>query len=355
MSGKIYIFSGKIGSGKTTLLERWTEKNSNIGGFLSVKIQGKRHFKNLDSGEIRLMETENEGLEIGNFKFDTSVFTWAEQEIHRQYHTRKNAIIIDEIGPLEVRKEKGFHELLLKLFSEHSSEKPDLIIVVRDFLVQEFLEKYDLKNVKILPKTWFKNQNLDPLIGIVLCGGASKRMKTDKALLKINGVEQWKNSQKILNPFCEKTIISINKEQQKTWAKNEKGTFLIDEEIYQNNGPLSGLLTVANIEKQYGFFVLGIDYPFVKTEHLVQLFNARSTDYEAVCFENNGFAEPLISIFEPQSIPKLKSYFDEGGNSISHFLKLIKTKKLKTENTDFLKNINTPEDFANFIQNKMLD
>lgn len=348
-SKNIFIFSDKIGSGKTTTLSKWVATQENIGGFLSQKINGKRHFLHVETGEKRLMESKNSVLKIGKYQFDPNVFRWAEEEIYKQFSLKQNIIIIDEIGPLEIRKNQGFKELLLKIFNENSSEKPPLIFVIRDFMVSEFLEKYQLTDAKILPKNYFENQILSPLKGIVLCGGESTRMKTDKALLRYqNNENQWRKNEKILLPFCDEVAVSVNENQWNSWAKNEKANFVKDTEKYQNNGPLSGLMSVWEQFPNNGFFILGIDYPFLETHHLIALYNARDEQYEAVCFEKDGFNEPLISILEEKATAKLNAFFENGGKSINQFLTQINTRKITPENTDFLKNSNTEEDFRNF-------
>ncbi len=361
-SKNIFIFSDEIGVGKTTTLEFWLKNQKNIGGFLSPKIEGKRFSKNLETDEIRPMETSENGLKIGKYEFDKKVFEWAEEEIYRQFNSEKNWLIIDEIGPLEVRKEQGFHQLLLKIFEENNEDRTNLLFVVRDFLVDEFLTKYQLNEAKILPKFIFKDKSPEslplpqplphplplPLTGIVLCGGESKRMNSDKALLQYSEEPQWKKLEKMLKPFCEKVVISVNENQWNNWAKNEEEFFVKDKEKYENNGPFSGLMSVLEDFSDEGFFVVGIDYPYLETKNLVQLFNERDENYDAVCFEKEGFTEPLISIIEAKALVKLKKYFESGENSLSRFLKNIHTKKVISKETDFLKNINTEEDFRNF-------
>lgn len=344
----IFIFSDEIGIGKTTTLKEWVKHNVGITGFLSPLINGERHFQNIETGDTQPMETKNEGLEIGKHNFNPEVFEWAEIEIYRQFQSDKKWLVIDEIGPLEIRKEKGFHQLLLNLFKEYSAEKPNLLFVVRDFMVEEFIEKYELKNVHILPKNFFKNQELKPLKGLVLCGGESKRMESDKALLKYSNEMQWKKISRMLKPFCDEVAFSVNDAQGKNWALKEEGIFIIDEERFKNNGPLTGLLSANEKFPNAGFFVVGIDYPYLETLHLVTLFNAREENFDAVCFEKNGFTEPLISIIEENAAAKLQYFFKNGGNSINQFLNQINTKKVRVSNTDFLTNINHKEDFLKF-------
>ncbi|MBF8456842.1 NTP transferase domain-containing protein [Kaistella sp. G5-32] len=346
LNNKIYIFSDKIGSGKTTLLKNWFENNENISGFLSPKVNGKRVFENLETGEQRLLEVEHSSLQIGKYSFDPEVFSWAESELSKQLNSQKEWLIIDEIGPLEIRKEKGFHELILKILNDESSNYPKIVFVVRDFMVDEFIEKYQFQNPKILPKNFFVNSETKPnLLGITLCGGESKRMKTDKALLNYGDNAQWKKVSELLKPFCEEVVISINENQWQNWAEKESDQFIIDDQKFQDHGPISGILSVIEKYPDQGLMIVGTDFPFLKMEHLVQLNNERSPVDEAVCFDEDGFLQPLVSIIEKEATVKLKKFFEEGNDSLRKFLGEINTKKIKVEEGNFLNNINTEVDY----------
>ena len=346
LNTKIFIFSDKIGARKTTLLKNWFADNESISGFLSPKINGKRVFENLESGEQRLLEIEKSSLQIGKYAFDPEVFYWAESELLKQLNGDREWVVIDEIGPLEIRKGKGFHNLILKIITERSSIKPKVIFVVRDFMVEDFIEQYPLENPKILVKDFFITKNRSPdLIGVALCGGESKRMKTDKALLNYGNNPQWKKVSELLKPFCEEVVISINEKQWENWAEKEHGNFMIDDEKFENHGPISGVLSILEKFPDKGLMIVGTDFPFLKMEHLIQLNNERSPAYEAVCFGKDGFLQPLVSIIEQEAIVKLKKSFKEGNDSLRKFLGEIKTKKIKVQEGNFLNNINTEEEY----------
>lgn len=82
-------------------------------------------------------------LEIGRFKFSQSAFERA-VEIIRSASTRENGfLIIDEIGPLEL-KQKGFHNVLTEVLLNNSSI-PNILLVVRKALLEDVFKFYSLK------------------------------------------------------------------------------------------------------------------------------------------------------------------------------------------------------------------
>ena len=351
LAENIFIFSDQIGAGKTTILKTWTQNKPTVTGFLSVKIDGKRFFENLETGEKRPMEIENSDLKIGKFSFDPEVFLWAEKEFLKQYQSDKEWLIIDEIGPLEIRKNQGFHALILKIIQENPASKPKIIFVVRDFMVAEFIDKYKFSHAKILSKNYFTpNRTESDLVGIALCGGESRRMKTDKALLNYGNSPQWKKVHQLLQPFCEKVVISINEKQWEDWAKENPYEFIIDEKKYANHGPLTGVLSVIEKFPESALMIVGTDFPFLKLENLIHLNNHRSPLYEAACFKKDGFLQPLISIIEKESVVKLLEFYKQGNDSLRKFLGEIRTKEIELSD-EFLENINTESEFQ-LLKNK---
>ena len=150
MKPKVIILSAAKRSGKTTALKKWVQGRSDISGFLSPDVDGIRMFENIETGEMIPMEDRNGDLEIGRFVFDSSGFEKVEKSIKKSWEEGVSEyLVIDEIGPLEINKNLGFHELLLYLQKNMTQNSPILFLVVRDYLLDEFLTKYGFEDVKI--------------------------------------------------------------------------------------------------------------------------------------------------------------------------------------------------------------
>ncbi len=353
---QIFLLCAPVGSGKTTILHKFCSPE-NCSGILSPKIEGVRYFQNIANGELIKMDADS-GIQIGKHTFSEEAFKRAEKILEDEISSDKEWLIIDEIGPLEIRKNAGFYEILSKILRSNYTGQIKILIVVRDFLAQEFIQKFELNNAKILPLKFFTERFSDEQpnrfpLGIVLAGGESSRMKTDKALLKYSGKPQWKRVKDLLSPLCSEVIISVNKNQMKSWTGDYPDeNFLADDQKFAGNGPITALLTAAEKFPDRTFFVAGIDYPLLELQHLITLNNIRTSNSEAVCFEKNGFTEPLISVIEDKALRNMQEYFAAGNTSVKKFLESLKLEKLAPENSDFLTNINSSEDFANFTKNR---
>lgn len=153
----IYLLTGSIRSGKTTALLRWAAGRPDTDGVLCPDNEkGKRYFLELrtrkrfpvEAGETH---TPQECMSVGRFRFLKNAFTQANRYLigaaQKQEYTY---LIIDELGKLEL-KNTGLHEAAKELIPRHASvAAPHLILVVREYLVEEMLEHYEITCFRLL-------------------------------------------------------------------------------------------------------------------------------------------------------------------------------------------------------------
>jgi nucleoside-triphosphatase THEP1 len=146
---QIFVFSGPIHTGKTTRLAEWIKNKKDVDGILQPVIDGKRHLKHISSGEIQLLEIspashEKNILEIGDYIFNNDVFTWARYKLLLAFNNHPEWLIIDEVGKLEMDN-KGLEPAISKILNDlNDNSNINLIFVVRDYLIPDFLNKYSL-------------------------------------------------------------------------------------------------------------------------------------------------------------------------------------------------------------------
>ncbi|HEV7780559.1 MAG TPA: nucleoside-triphosphatase [Chitinophagaceae bacterium] len=144
----IFIVTGPIGNGKTTSLVSWSARRTDVYGILTPVINGQRVFMNAHTKEqfpMEAAEGEENVLNVGRFVFSKKGFDKAIQLV-RAVINKPGWLIIDEIGPMELREE-GFHRVMQEVIS---TRKVKILLVVREGLVEQVKEKFNIPHAKLI-------------------------------------------------------------------------------------------------------------------------------------------------------------------------------------------------------------
>lgn len=150
---QIQIITGKIRIGKTTYLENLILSLKHVVGILQPTDEDHRFFKDIETGEffrITELSEQHNTFKLGRFIFNYDSFNWARAKLTEAFEWNNDTIVIDEYGPLEFQGE-GLEPIVTKIITS-SNKTIKIIIVVRDQLLENFLEKFKLKeeNVEII-------------------------------------------------------------------------------------------------------------------------------------------------------------------------------------------------------------
>lgn len=143
----IYILTGAVHSGKTTALTAWSQRTASVIGVLSPDIEGKRHFMLLPGRKILPMEateTDTRILEIGRWRFSKDAFSTSIDYLKAQLKQPADWLIIDEIGPLELRNE-GFAMFLQWLLNDLPPIHKGILLVVRNEMTERIKAHFSLQ------------------------------------------------------------------------------------------------------------------------------------------------------------------------------------------------------------------
>ena len=187
------------------------------------------------------------------------------------------------------------------------------------------------------------------LYGLVLSGGKSTRMGTDKGLIEYHGVPQREYLYNLLSQVCEDTFISLREEQQAELPVTMKT--IID--LNEFKGPYNGLLSAHKKYPEVAWLVLACDLPLMDLDALKELISQRDSTKQATAFalKENPLPEPLCAIWEPQALQQSIEYLESGNGScprkylINHDTKLVFP---KYENV--LLNANSEEDYKEALE-----
>ncbi|WP_109302365.1 molybdenum cofactor guanylyltransferase [Aquimarina sp. AU474] len=183
--------------------------------------------------------------------------------------------------------------------------------------------------------------NLDKKVtGIILAGGKSSRMGSEKGLLLFENTSFIKHISNALQPLIDELIIVSNNPQYDKF----KGRRVPD--IIPDSGPIAGLHAGLLHSKTENNLVLSCDVPLITTTLLQKLLPQKKEDYDAIIFESKQQTIPLIAMYKKQCAEKCAQFLANGEKRLRKLISELNTKTITIleEEHFFVSNINTPED-----------
>lgn len=179
------------------------------------------------------------------------------------------------------------------------------------------------------------------LQGLLLAGGKSRRMGTDKAELVVqDGLTLRERGLQLLGSVTKDVHLSIAADDKTDYPHPTLADRRVDA------GPLAGLDAAFHHAPDSAWLVLACDLPFLTEEVLSELITARDTKADATCFLSrfDGNPEPLCTIYEPSAAANLQSLLDDDVRCARKFLFSLNRHELALPEAAALDNCNRPED-----------
>ena len=182
-----------------------------------------------------------------------------------------------------------------------------------------------------------------PAWGLVLAGGASRRMGEDKGSLDFHGVPQAVWTRQQLDEFCERTFVSVNAGQETREPYADLPTIAVETSPI---GPASGLISAWTTFPQAAWLVVAVDMPFLNRGTLTALIEGRDRAAMATVFEHpDGTLEPLCAIWEAAARPVLLERVQAGHTSLRRCLEAGQTQILVPPMSQALISVNSPAEY----------
>lgn len=183
------------------------------------------------------------------------------------------------------------------------------------------------------------------LLGVVLCGGESKRMGTDKGLILKEG-ETW--AQIVASKISSlglPIVISINERQVEDYGRLFPAEQLVVDHV-DINGPLRGLLSVHERFPQNDLLLLACDLIDMDTDTIQNLISVAQSNenHEFYVYENHGLAEPFCAIYTSNGLKSVYNKALHDGLPQNSFQSVIadgNTQRIMLNNSESFRNYNT--------------
>ncbi len=182
------------------------------------------------------------------------------------------------------------------------------------------------------------------LYGLLLTGGRSRRMQSDKATLEYAGQPQLTRALALLEPLVAHTFLSVRSDQLHDPQRN-RHPCIVDE--LADAGPIGGILAALRAHPQVAWLVMACDLPFLDAATLQQLIAARDPLRLATAFRSSHDSkpEPLCAIYEPASLPAMEAWVASGQHCPRGFLAQAQVALLTLRTPRALDNINTADEY----------
>lgn len=197
---------------------------------------------------------------------------------------------------------------------------------------------------------------MEPLsyTGLVLCGGNSTRMKSDKGLIEQDGIRWAALAGQKLHSLGLPVYYSINEYQFDQYSPIlPAAQLLVDHPVLPVKGPLKGILSAAEKFPEQGIFLLACDLPDIPEQLLLRLSEAAGNGPtpRSICYSYQEQPEPMCCIFQSSTLQKILEAAHQGllekfsmRYIVEHFG--VECLPLAADEYVCFKNYNTPQDLA---------
>ena len=186
------------------------------------------------------------------------------------------------------------------------------------------------------------------LRGLVLAGGRSSRMGSDKAaLVHPDGRTLLRRCHDLLREAgCETIAISLRHDQEIPAGLD--GTEIVRDPEGASLGPIAGIVAAMRLDPAADWLVLACDLPRLDAATLVHLIGSKQADEKFLAYrsEFDGLPEPLCTLYSQAALPVLVQAQADDFRCPRKILIRNDCRLLEPVTPRALDNANTPEDWA---------
>lgn len=180
---------------------------------------------------------------------------------------------------------------------------------------------------------------------VILAGGKSRRMGTDKAELLIDNQIFLDKIASELSAFDE-LLVSVGSKDHLAETKYQTVA-----DKYPDCGPIGGLQSALSVCTSDALFAISCDVPLFKAVLAQFICSKMSDDFDAViALSPEGFFHPLCAVYKKSVADIFEKFILLGDYKILNAYEQMKIFRVPVEDfEDLLLNVNTPEEYECLI------
>ena len=187
----------------------------------------------------------------------------------------------------------------------------------------------------------------EPVTAIVMAGGGSRRMKTDKSLLLVNGQTMVEHVIDQLRPHFSEILISAQDEEKYAFTN-----VTVVKDFVPGRGPLIGMISSLKAASNDLCFIQACDIPETNMV-LVKKMLGCSKGYDGVAPRTDeGRLEPLFAVYRKSAIGAMEELLAMGKMRATSVLTACNIKFVDLRKGEEIQNLNTAEQYRNYIKSR---
>jgi len=202
---------------------------------------------------------------------------------------------------------------------------------------------FDLDRIKLVGGKWTL---IEKATAIIMAGGSSTRMGTDKSMLPIEGRPITEVICHRLSACFEQILISANNKD-----KYEFLGFEVVPDKIPGQGPLMGIASALEASSNELNFVVACDIPNIELRHVRRVISEAVNGEPDIVIPvaGDGQYEPLFAVYRKSALRAINNVLSSGGRKISDVFTLCNVKKVDLGAG--LVNLNTMAEYEEFRKN----
>jgi aldehyde:ferredoxin oxidoreductase len=202
------------------------------------------------------------------------------------------------------------------------------------------------EKLKSLSLEWLISTAPEMMSAVVLTGGRSRRMGTDKALLMWKDKNFLETILQVLSMFSDVMVSAADSESYRGIHEN------IVADIYRDAGPIGGIYSSLVASKHEYIFVTACDTPFLSAGLVNGICRAAEGYQCCVPREENGRVHSLCGVYHKSMVSILKEQIEDGRYKIALAYDKIRIKyfDLSPEQAAELRNFNTEDEYMELME-----
>lgn len=187
--------------------------------------------------------------------------------------------------------------------------------------------------------------------GIILAGGKSSRFGSNKAIYDFQGKTMLKHSLDLLKPFCDRILISGDKEEYYRYD------YACIPDKYGMIGPLGGILSCLEESETEENIIVTCDMPLVTKDLLAKLILYHKNGLMTIFQDTIGHLYAFPLIIQKRHQPRLKILINNGKFKLQELMADISYNSvlISDKEENLLANINSQDDLLKIEKTTMIN